>query len=52
MTKIHYNPFLPEDSWKNKPLLEAIEAIKKKEAEKQQQKIRDAVASLNIHNKK
>ena len=40
------NPFLPEDSWKNKARLESIEAIKQREAEKQQQKVRDAVEAL------
>lgn len=42
-----HNPFLPCDSWKNKARLEAIEAIKQREAEKQQQKVRDAVEALH-----
>ena len=41
------NPFLECDSWKNKARLEAIESIKRREAEKQQQKIRDAVEVLS-----
>lgn len=40
------NPFLPEDQWKNKARLESIEAIKQREAQKQQQKVRDAIESL------
>ena len=44
--KNYNNVFLPEDSWKNKARLEAIEAIKQREAEKQQKKVRDAVESL------
>jgi len=41
------NPYLPEDSWKNKARLESIESIKRREAEKQQQKVRDAVEALS-----
>ena len=41
------NPYLPEDSWKNKSRLESIESIKRREAEKQQQKVQDAVETLS-----
>ena len=41
------NPFLPEDSWKNKARLETIKANQQQEAEKQQQKVRDAVEALS-----
>lgn len=40
------NPFLECDAWKNKARLESIEAIKYREAEKQQQKVRDAIEAL------
>lgn len=41
------NPFLECDSWKNKARLESIKAIQQREAEKQKQKVRDAVESLS-----
>lgn len=43
---MHNNPFHPDDHWKNKSLLEAIEAMKQREVLKQQQKVRDAVEAL------
>lgn len=44
---MYKNPYLPEDSWKNKARIEAIEKAKQREAEKQQQKVRDAVEALH-----
>lgn len=41
------NPFHPDDHWKNKSLLEAIESMKQREVLKQQQKVRDAVEALS-----
>lgn len=41
------NPFLECDAWKNKARLESIEKIKQREAEKQQQKVLDAVEALH-----
>jgi len=43
---MHKNPFLPEDHWKNKSRLEAIEKVKQREAEKQQKKVQDSVEYL------
>jgi len=42
----HINPFTHEDQWKNKARLESIKAIKQREAQKQQQKVRDAIEYL------
>jgi len=40
------NPFLPEDSWKNKARLESIKIIQERERAKQRQKVQELVADL------
>ena len=40
------NPFLPEDSWKNKARLESIRAIQERERAKQKQKVQELIADL------
>ena len=41
-----WNPFIPEDSWKNKARIESIKAIQQREADKKQKQVQEAIKEL------